>query len=243
MKGLLVCAAVLLWTVSISAEPRCATPKGQRYHAPQANEYPNPAYGLTRGFANVMFGWLEIPRGFTYENSRIPLVGVVSGPVKGAFLTVWREVAGVIDLVSMGLSQQGAYFILPDYVWDAPWIHRAQYMVDDPDQTMRYNKPRRVDSPRKPGAALCRPPAEREPCKLQQSPEPCKLQPPPPRAIKQKMRVTKVGDTSQPDSTLVQDQPPANPFHIANDADEYADIVRTIDEQVLVIEGRASMVR
>ena len=32
---------------------------------------PNPPYAVARGFSNLMLGWLEIPRGIIYENSRI----------------------------------------------------------------------------------------------------------------------------------------------------------------------------
>ncbi|NLF40665.1 hypothetical protein GX586_14565 [bacterium] len=83
----------------------------------------NPPYVLARGFANLATGWLEVPRGIIYENSRIPVVGFVAGPVKGAALTVWRECAGIVDVVSMGLSREGMYSsVVPDFVWDADWI-------------------------------------------------------------------------------------------------------------------------
>jgi putative exosortase-associated protein (TIGR04073 family) len=84
---------------------------------------PNPPHALARGFSNLMFGWLEIPRGIIYENSRIPIVGFVVGPIKGAFLTVWREIAGTIDIVALGLTREGLYCDqVPEFVWNAPWI-------------------------------------------------------------------------------------------------------------------------
>lgn len=96
----------------------------------------NPAYGIARGFANVMTGWLEIPRGLIYENARIPVVGFVSGPVKGAFLTTWREVAGLTDVVTFGLTGKGLYYrdVVPDFVWDARWIPvpKETYAVPQP---------------------------------------------------------------------------------------------------------------
>ena len=45
---------------------------------------PDPPHGLARGFANMMTAWLEIPRGIIYENARIPVVGFIAGPLKGA---------------------------------------------------------------------------------------------------------------------------------------------------------------
>jgi len=83
----------------------------------------DPPYGLARGFGNIMSGWLELPRGIMYENARIPVVGFVVGPVKGAFLTTWREVAGVTDVLCMGLTGKGLYNeTVPDFVWDAHWL-------------------------------------------------------------------------------------------------------------------------
>lgn len=85
---------------------------------------PNPPQAVARGFSNLMFGWLEVPRGIIYENSRIPIVGLVVGPIKGTLLTAWRVVAGTVDVVGMGLTREGLYSdsVLPEYVWDAPWI-------------------------------------------------------------------------------------------------------------------------
>jgi|GEM_PF-2052851 len=85
---------------------------------------PNPPYAVARGFSNLMFGWLELPRGLIYENSRIPVVGFVAGPIKGTVLTVWRVLAGAVDVVGMGLTREGLYSRseVPEFVWDAPWI-------------------------------------------------------------------------------------------------------------------------
>ncbi len=92
-------------------------------HAEEKRSAVNPPYGIARGFSNLMFGWLEVPRGIIYENARIPVVGFVTGPVKGALLTTWRTLAGVTDVVAMGLTREGLYGpMLPDFVWDADWV-------------------------------------------------------------------------------------------------------------------------
>ncbi len=84
---------------------------------------PNPPHAVARGFSNLMFGWLEVPRGIIYENSRIPIVGFVTGPLKGTLLTTWRILAGTVDVVAMGLTREGLYCKqVPEFVWDAPWI-------------------------------------------------------------------------------------------------------------------------
>lgn len=246
MKKLFVCLILLVIAGSVSAESTwtCshARPVQAVKPAPPRNVYPNPGYGLTRGFANVMFGWLEIPRGFTYENSRIPLVGVVSGPVKGAFLTGWRTIAGVIDIVSLGMSQRGAYFsVLPDYVWDAPWIHKVQYRPTDPDQIMIFNKPRRVDGrpvppplPPKPpcGKAKCTCP---KPCQLKPAVQPRKLKP----ARPAKIRPYSSSRSAPQENNTVQ---ASEPFHIESDSSQYTELMRNMDEQILVLEGRAAMI-
>jgi len=84
---------------------------------------PDPPYAFARGWANLMAGWLELPRGIVYENSRIPVVGFVAGPVKGSFLATWRELAGAMDVVCFGLTRKGLYTTeVPEFVWDATWV-------------------------------------------------------------------------------------------------------------------------
>jgi putative exosortase-associated protein (TIGR04073 family) len=235
MKKLFVCLIVLVVAASVSAESdwTCSQARPVKAVKPMRpkNVYPNPGYGLTRGFANVMFGWLEIPRGFTYENSRIPLVGVVSGPVKGAFLTGWRTIAGVIDIVSFGLSQRGAYFsVLPDYVWEAPWIHKAQYRPTDPDQVMIINTPRRVDG--KPVPVPPKQPPKQHRMKLKVKP----FQLEPARPAKKRPFSYNQPSSQQSESTELKE-----PFHIESDSSQYTEMMRDMDEKILVLEGRAAM--
>jgi len=92
-------------------------------NAEQKKSKPNPPYALARGFANVLTGWLEVPRGLIYENARIPIIGFFTGTVKGGVLTLYRTVAGTVDLAAMGLTREGLYFKdFPDFVWDADWV-------------------------------------------------------------------------------------------------------------------------
>ena len=111
-----LCAAasgVLALCVLCSAVPPTAPPATA----------PNPPYAFARGWANLLGGWLEIPRGVIYENTRIPVVGFAVGPVKGTFLTLWRELAGGMDVVCFGVTRQGLYtHDVPEFVWDATWM-------------------------------------------------------------------------------------------------------------------------
>ena len=80
-------------------------------------------YVLGRGISNLGFGWIELPRGIVYENARLPIIGFISGALKGSFLTVWREMGGAIDILSLGLDGPGIYLReMPDLPSASPWM-------------------------------------------------------------------------------------------------------------------------
>jgi putative exosortase-associated protein (TIGR04073 family) len=152
MKILISAACAVLLLASIAAGENVSTPV-------------NPPYAFSRGVANLMFGWLELPRGLVYENARIPVVGFVSGPVKGSALMTWRTLAGAIDVAAMGLTRDGLYTeLVPEFVWDADWVPACgedvvgmQSIESDPciDESPTQ-KPRRA----KRKAAPCKPCAD-----------------------------------------------------------------------------------
>lgn len=150
--------AVILCAVTALAD-------GPRHDKPAGSKPINPAYGIARGFANLTTGWLEIPRGLIYENARIPVVGFMTGPVKGAFLTTWRELAGVTDVLALGLTGKGLYYrdVVPDFVWDAEWIPPTQQTYVNPQQGCIPMEPKggTCEKPRKgkkPCSKPCPPP-------------------------------------------------------------------------------------
>lgn len=128
--------------------------------APTATR-PNPPYAFARGWANLLGGWLEIPRGVIYENARIPVVGFAAGPVKGTFLALWRELAGGMDVVCFGMTRQGLYTRdVPDFVWDATWIPTcAGAEVCDPVTPPLRRAACRQLTPPMPPACMTEPPA------------------------------------------------------------------------------------
>ena len=80
-------------------------------------------YCIMRGLSNMLFGWAEVPRGLVYENVRLPVIGIVSGTMKGSFLGFWREVSGCVDVMTFGVTGNGTYLEeMPDFVWEAPCV-------------------------------------------------------------------------------------------------------------------------
>jgi putative exosortase-associated protein (TIGR04073 family) len=84
--------------------------------------------GFTRGIVNSLTFWLEVPRKMSYEmTTSSPYFGWINGVGEGAVMGVWRATAGVLDIATLGTPGAELYTsVMPDYVWDAPWIGEAQ---------------------------------------------------------------------------------------------------------------------
>jgi len=82
--------------------------------------------GVGRGFANILAGWLEVPRGLTYYAVEYPVIGVVPGALEGAGMTGIRAVGGLIDILTIGYLRPGrtVYDTMdaPLYPWESPWL-------------------------------------------------------------------------------------------------------------------------
>ncbi|MDP8247119.1 MAG: hypothetical protein P9M00_03205 [Candidatus Tritonobacter lacicola] len=68
------------------------------------------AYGFGRAFSNIGLGWLEIPRGISYENARLPVIGIGLGLFKGCALTGLRSTYGVLDFVTLAVGHHAYMF-------------------------------------------------------------------------------------------------------------------------------------
>ncbi|MCX7847600.1 MAG: hypothetical protein N2595_06205 [bacterium] len=80
-------------------------------------------FGMQRGAANVLLGWLELPRNLSYEFTRRPLSAVLTGPLMGTTMTAMRTLFGVVDLLSVGYTGHYGYATaVPDYPWEDPWL-------------------------------------------------------------------------------------------------------------------------
>ena len=54
--------------------------------------------GLARGCANIVLGWIELPKNITYYSVEWPVVGLIPGVLEGAGMTGIR-VAGGLNFV------------------------------------------------------------------------------------------------------------------------------------------------
>lgn len=78
---------------------------------------------LLRGISNVGLGILAVPENIVYQNAQIPVLGIITGTISGAFVFVWREIAGLTDLITFGFSGHGLYFAgMKDFPWQEPWL-------------------------------------------------------------------------------------------------------------------------
>ena len=83
----------------------------------------NPWHGFSRGIINIATCWLEIPREIILENNKFPVVGIVSGALKGTFFTTTRAVLSVVDVGLLGFTGPSGYDpnLFPEYVWNSQW--------------------------------------------------------------------------------------------------------------------------
>jgi len=71
---------------------------------------------FTRGFANTVTGWVEIPKNMVNVSKQQNVaVGLTWGLVKGCLETVGRTVVGAFDLVTFFVPTDE--FVHPRYVW------------------------------------------------------------------------------------------------------------------------------
>ena len=80
--------------------------------------------GVKRGFANLLAGWIEAPRGMVYYSVDYPVIGIIPGAFEGAGMTFIRTVGGAIDLLTIGYLSPGntVYDTMdaPMLPWDSP---------------------------------------------------------------------------------------------------------------------------
>jgi len=92
--------------------------------------------GVKRGFANLLAGWIEAPRGMVYYSVDYPVIGIIPGAFEGAGMTFIRTAGGAIDLITIGYLSPGntVYDTMdaPMMPWESPWLP-APESDDDSD--------------------------------------------------------------------------------------------------------------
>jgi len=82
--------------------------------------------GIERGFANIVAGWIEVPRGMVYYSVDYPVIGIIPGALEGAGMTLIRTLGGAIDILTIGYLEPGntVYDTMdaPMLPWESPWL-------------------------------------------------------------------------------------------------------------------------
>ncbi len=82
--------------------------------------------GLSRGFANILAGWIEAPRGMVYYSVEWPIIGIIPGTLEGAGMAFIRTIGGALDLFTIGYLSPGdtVYDTMdaPMLPWESPWL-------------------------------------------------------------------------------------------------------------------------
>jgi hypothetical protein len=96
--------------------------------------------GVKRGFANLLAGWIEAPRGMVYYSVDYPVIGIIPGAFEGAGMTFIRTVGGAIDLLTIGYLSPGntVYDTMdaPMLPWESPWLPAPE--SDDDSDLLNY---------------------------------------------------------------------------------------------------------
>ncbi len=112
--------SILLLAVPLCAQDDDATVLPQNHFDDQGEAM---SFGLQRGAANTLLGWLELPRNLSYEFTARPLSAIVTGPLMGITMTAMRTLFGTVDVLSAGyMGNYGYATAVPDYPWEGVWL-------------------------------------------------------------------------------------------------------------------------
>jgi len=89
---------------------------------------------LGRGLTNVLFGWVEVPKGIAKEwRETDPLTGTVVGSVKGLCWGVARTFTGVYEVISFPFPVPRGYkpLMYPEFILPSVWGERVPVFRDE----------------------------------------------------------------------------------------------------------------
>ena len=104
------------------AQPATVIVTTEKKPEPQYHSLSNPFLCFGRGIVNVGTCWVEIPRCIVYDNAAIPFFGLIVGVPDGALFTVFRALAGVGDIITLGFIGDVYTKRYPDFVWESNWL-------------------------------------------------------------------------------------------------------------------------
>ena len=82
--------------------------------------------GIGRGFANLLLGWFDVPRGMVYYSVDYPVIGIIPGALEGAGMAFVRTLGGGLDLLTIGYLDPGntVYDTMdaPLLPWEGAWL-------------------------------------------------------------------------------------------------------------------------
>ncbi|HWI40200.1 MAG TPA: exosortase system-associated protein, TIGR04073 family [Verrucomicrobiae bacterium] len=119
---MLLCA---LAVAAVPLAPPLAEAAGNRYRSIDTASAQEIVDGMAnktvRGAANILTGWVEIPKQIYLETERSGAAkGATVGPLKGLGMAVVRTVAGAGEIATFFLAIPGFYdpWVAPEYVWE-----------------------------------------------------------------------------------------------------------------------------
>ena len=135
MKKLFLSFAICLLAVTLlhAAE---TTPQKETQKPTLQKEEKGTVDRMKRGFSNILFGWVEIPRNIIMEDEHAPGVGFFYGLLKGPAMMVWRTGSGLVDVITLGQAGPGLLFNqVPDFITDASW--EPEFVVYNPIENIK----------------------------------------------------------------------------------------------------------
>lgn len=99
------------------------------------------AIKLTRGITNVFTSVVELPKQTILTGRDMGAVGYVIGPIKGAGMTLYRGVIGMVETIFCMVPQPGYYdpMMDPEFVWQGwePRRDTTKAVVEEKEEKVK----------------------------------------------------------------------------------------------------------
>jgi putative exosortase-associated protein (TIGR04073 family) len=128
MKKYLVLSAFLLVLVTLTSGVALAEQQPEMIAEKMAIK-------LTRGIANTFTSIVELPKQTILTGRDMGAVGYIVGPIKGAGMTLYRGIIGMVEIIFCMVPQPGYYdpMMDPEFVWQGWEPKRDTTLAADED--------------------------------------------------------------------------------------------------------------